>query len=459
LEREEHRRRLHRDEDHWNQGRSGSSEQQERGGYNEYDRGGYRDERGRYGQGRGPGGYDQASEQRRAFETSGDDWADDRGGRRDRGTGGERRSSRPGGPGDAPYGRSSAPYDQGEMSSWYGGDSGMGDYGSSQAGPGANEPHPYGQWQRERGRQDRGPYERAHYEEGQHGGRFRFERPQRHQESFDGGQPRQSGQSDWRGDSDRGMRGPFVGRGPRGYQRSDERILEEVCELLTHHGEIDASQMDVDVRNGEIYLRGMVDSGYTRRLTEEVVEEVPGVRDVRNELRLNQRTGYAETNYAGSGQQDQYGQREQRVQGYNEPDRRQAGQARYERTGRGGALDTDAPAYGTGVANTSGAVSSVRQTEHGEAGGDRIGSRFTIHESMEIVGADGESVGQVTEVRGTDFLVGRPGRGEVYVPFSGVQTVDGDRVMLDVRAGEVDRQGWPTPDLTGTSQQRPSGGG
>ena len=341
------------------------------------------------------------------------------------------------------------------MSSWYGGDSGMGDYGASQAGPGAHEPHPYGQGQsgeqRERRRQDRGPYERARFEDGPHGGRFRFERPQRRGDAYDVRPARQSDQSDWRGGSDRGS-GPFVGRGPRGYQRSDERILEEVCEILTHHGEIDASQMDVDVRNGEVYLRGMVDSGYTRRLTEEIVEGVPGVRDVRNELRVNQRTGYAESGYtrSGSGQQDQ---------GYDGSSRQQSGQPRYERTSRGGALDTDAPAYGTGVANTSGAVPTGAQTEHAEAGGDRIGSRFTVRDSMEVVGSDGESVGQVKEVRGTDFLLGRARQGDLYVPFSGIRTVDGERVMLDVRSGAVDQQGWPTPDLTGTSQQRPSGGG
>ena len=209
--------------------------------------------------------------------------------------------------------------------------------------------------------------------------------------------------------------------------------------------------MDVDVRNGEVYLRGMVDSGYTRRLTEEIVEGVPGVRDVRNELRVNQRTGYAESGYgAGSGQQDQ---------GYDGSSRQQSGQSRYERTSRGGALDTDAPAYGTGVANTSGAVPTGAQTEHAEAGGDRIGSRFTVLESMEVFGSDGESVGQVKAVRGTDFLLGRARQGDLYVPFSGIRTVHGDRVMLDVRSGDVDQQGWPTPDLTGTSQQRPSGGG
>src|SRR5882672_12103971 len=38
-----------------------------------------------------------------------------------------------------------------------------------------------------------------------------------------------------------GAPGPYVGYGPRGYQRTDERIHEDVCERLTAHGALDAS--------------------------------------------------------------------------------------------------------------------------------------------------------------------------------------------------------------------------
>lgn len=472
FERDDQRRRLHRDEEYWGQGRSegnrgnesgrrddrGSRQDptfdpqeygeragesygpQGRSGYAEQrGRGGYGGERGRFEQGRGRGGYDH-DDDRRAFEA----------------------------------GEPQTPYDQGEIGSWYGGDSGMGEYGASQAGPGAHEPFsydqsryggqrgqgrygrdPYEREQFDRGQQDRGRHQRGQFEGGEHGGRFRIERSSRHGESYD---------------ADQSMQGPFVGRGPRGYRRSDERILEDVCDLLTRHGQIDASQMEVDVRNGEVFLRGMADSGQTRRLVEEIVEDVTGVHDVRNELRVNQRTGYAETSRSESGSSqrgyDRYtddrpgaGEQGHEPSPRRQPTSQQASQTRYERTSRGGALDTDAPAYGTGVSNTSGAVPTGAHTQHAEAGGDHIGSRFTVRESMEVVGSDGERAGQVKEVRGTDFLLDRPMRGDVYVPFSGIRTVDGDRVMLDVPANVIDDQGWPTPDLTGTSQQRPSGGG
>jgi len=87
------------------------------------------------------------------------------------------------------------------------------------------------------------------------------------------------------------VQGPHTGRGPRGYRRSDERIREDVCERLTQHGQIDASDLEVDVHDGEVTLRGTADSGQTRRMAEETIEGVPGVRDVTNQIRVRQGTG------------------------------------------------------------------------------------------------------------------------------------------------------------------------
>ncbi len=88
--------------------------------------------------------------------------------------------------------------------------------------------------------------------------------------------------------------GEFAGRGPKGYRRSDERIREDVSELLTQHGEVDASDVEVHVREGEVTLRGSVDSRYARRLAEDLADSVRGVRDLHNELRI-WGTGYPET--------------------------------------------------------------------------------------------------------------------------------------------------------------------
>ncbi|HEY8494696.1 MAG TPA: BON domain-containing protein [Myxococcota bacterium] len=79
--------------------------------------------------------------------------------------------------------------------------------------------------------------------------------------------------------------GPHAGKGPKNYRRSDERILDDVCQALERHPAIDASEIEVSCRNGEITLTGSVDTRRTRRLAEEVIEDLPGVRDVHNQLR------------------------------------------------------------------------------------------------------------------------------------------------------------------------------
>lgn len=83
--------------------------------------------------------------------------------------------------------------------------------------------------------------------------------------------------------------GPFTGVGPRGYQRSDDRIRDDVCDRLTQHPEIDASDMEIKVENGEVTISGKVDSRRTKRLAEANIEMIPGVVDVHNRLRLTAR--------------------------------------------------------------------------------------------------------------------------------------------------------------------------
>ena len=80
--------------------------------------------------------------------------------------------------------------------------------------------------------------------------------------------------------------GPHAGRGPRGYKRSDERILEDVCDRLTSHPSIDATDIDVKISDGDVTLSGWVESRAIKHLTEAMVETVSGVREVQNHLRV-----------------------------------------------------------------------------------------------------------------------------------------------------------------------------
>jgi hypothetical protein len=82
------------------------------------------------------------------------------------------------------------------------------------------------------------------------------------------------------------LHGPYTGRGPKGYKRSDQQITEEACQRLERDGEIDASDIEVGAEDGVIRLRGTVQDRASKRRAEECVESIYGVSDVMNELRV-----------------------------------------------------------------------------------------------------------------------------------------------------------------------------
>jgi hypothetical protein len=79
----------------------------------------------------------------------------------------------------------------------------------------------------------------------------------------------------------------YRGLGPRGYQRSDARVFEDICDRLTVDPRIDASDIEVDVKGAEVTLRGSVRSREEKRYAEDVVEHVMGVREVNNHLKVS----------------------------------------------------------------------------------------------------------------------------------------------------------------------------
>ena len=91
---------------------------------------------------------------------------------------------------------------------------------------------------------------------------------------------------EWRSSESWRVPGPYTGRGPKGYQRSDDRIREDVSDRLTAHGHIDASDIEVRIQGGEVTLIGFVDSRAAKRAAEDLAEDVPGVREVHNQLRV-----------------------------------------------------------------------------------------------------------------------------------------------------------------------------
>ena len=65
-----------------------------------------------------------------------------------------------------------------------------------------------------------------------------------------------------------------------------ERIGDEINERLTAHGLIDATDVECRVVNGEVTLVGFVDSRAAKRAAGDLAEDVYGVREVHNELRV-----------------------------------------------------------------------------------------------------------------------------------------------------------------------------
>lgn len=78
----------------------------------------------------------------------------------------------------------------------------------------------------------------------------------------------------------------YRGRGPRGYRRSDEIIREDVSEALYRNSEVDASDIEVFVADGRVTLKGTVKDRRQKKMAESAIEDLAGVDDVYNELRL-----------------------------------------------------------------------------------------------------------------------------------------------------------------------------
>jgi hypothetical protein len=181
---------------------------------------------------------------------------------------------------------------------------GQGSYGQGMHGQGGQRQSEYDPGQSGRGGYEQGGYWQGGAGQGGYGqgwsgeggygeGRVAWpEQPEMPESNRGGDSWRGRYQHDYQqgqqGQGQRGMqRGQFAGRGPKGYQRSDDRIREDVNEELTRNPEIDATEIEVKVENGEVTLTGVVDARQTKRLAEDLAERCSGVHEVHNQLRVN----------------------------------------------------------------------------------------------------------------------------------------------------------------------------
>ena len=70
----------------------------------------------------------------------------------------------------------------------------------------------------------------------------------------------------------------MTGDGPR----SDRDIENDILEALDHTSDLQSSDLDVVVENGVARLMGTADSPHAKSLFEDIVQNIPGVREVEN---------------------------------------------------------------------------------------------------------------------------------------------------------------------------------
>ncbi|WP_437934310.1 BON domain-containing protein [Sorangium sp. So ce341] len=132
------------------------------------------------------------------------------------------------------------------------------------------------------------------------------------------------------------------GRPPKGYKRSDERIREDICDQISDHPDLDASDVEVKVQNGEVVLTGTVRERRFKHQLETLAERISGVTDVRNEIRLY---------------------REQQQQG----EAKAGGLSSSERSTTGAAAGATGAAAGTSGGATSIGATSTSETKNNES--------------------------------------------------------------------------------------------
>jgi osmotically-inducible protein OsmY len=180
----------------------------------------------------------------------------------------------------------------------YGYDRGMGDYGRSRYGDDYNRTRYGGDYGYNRGR-GMGSYGRSRYTDD-------YDWDTDYDQGFDT-------YDTWEMDTPTTwtytefwlIPGPETGQGPSGYQRSDERIKEDINERLTQHGRLNAANIQVEVDNCNVTLKGTVNNRHMKRMAEDVADSVMGVRDVNNQIKIqdrNQQTTNMQTTGKAVGQ-------------------------------------------------------------------------------------------------------------------------------------------------------------
>ncbi|WP_265920464.1 BON domain-containing protein [Cupriavidus nantongensis] len=136
--------------------------------------------------------------------------------------------------------------------------------------------------------------------------------------------------------------------GPKGYQRSDERIREDICERLAHARHVDVRDVEVEVQGGVVRLTGNVRDRRQKYCIEDIVDDVFGVQEIHNAVRLGAPGAFGVSGITEGAQSGQSGQG--RVSGISSS---------------GSATGSSASSYGGGMETGSGGPGQGRDSTGG----------------------------------------------------------------------------------------------
>lgn len=140
---------------------------------------------------------------------------------------------------------------------------GVSSWGDRDQEQGRHTTRPYSRWETDGGQPERSQHGRSHHDDDESWG-------QQLREGF----------------QHAASRVKRVFRGPKNYKRSDERIREDVSDRLAHQHEVDPSDLEVHVSSGEVTLTGTVQNRREKYMAEEIADNVGGVTEVHNQLRI-----------------------------------------------------------------------------------------------------------------------------------------------------------------------------
>lgn len=86
--------------------------------------------------------------------------------------------------------------------------------------------------------------------------------------------------------------GNYYGRGPKGWKLTDEQIKNKVSEILLHSHDVDPSELDIEVEEGVVTLKGYIQSIGMKRVAEDLILSIPFVEDVFTQLKVKNTSNF-----------------------------------------------------------------------------------------------------------------------------------------------------------------------